>query len=138
MIESKGVVPCNPLRGNGDGSFVVFSALVTGNNPSSVVVADFNNDGKPDIAITNQGEGTVSVYLGNGDFTFQLLGPFPTSGSSPLSMAAGDFNGDGATDLVVTNLGCNFIPYFTTLIGNGNGTFSEPFVNFGPAVIAPG
>jgi FG-GAP-like repeat len=51
--------------GNGDGSFKVGTQLPS--QPSAV--ADFNGDGKPDVLI--QGNGTLLIYLGKGDGTFQ-------------------------------------------------------------------
>src|SRR6266851_9785152 len=74
--------------------------------PSSVVVGDFDRDGKPDLAVTNAGSNTVSVLLGNGDGTFQAARNFPV-GSFPRSVAVGDFNGDGTLDLAVANAGSN-------------------------------
>ena len=44
-----------------------------GNAPFSVVVADFNGDGRPDLAVANAAHNTVSVLLGNGDGTFRAL-----------------------------------------------------------------
>jgi hypothetical protein len=90
-----------------------------------VVAADFNHDGKMDIAVSADGPGNVGiqVFLGNGDGTF---GP-PTAydvdeAAGPL--AVGDFNNDDNADLAV--LGAGFV---SVLLGNGDGTFQTP-VNY--------
>src|SRR5438034_215867 len=57
--------------GNGDGTFKPAVNFSTGASPISVAVGDFNRDGKPDLAVANNGSGNVSVLLGNGDGTFQ-------------------------------------------------------------------
>jgi hypothetical protein len=86
-------------------------------NPSAVVAADFNGDGKADLAATNAQGNNISVFLGNGDGTF--LAPVNyAAGTSPASVAVGDFNGDGKADLVVSNSGG-----FSVLLGNGDGMF---------------
>ena len=49
----------------------MFSAANSGNVlPETIVVGDFNEDGKADLALTNGAFGTVTVLLGNGDGTF--------------------------------------------------------------------
>ena len=55
------------LLGNGDGTFTSKSSLNVGVNPASIAVGDFNGDGVLDLAITNSGDNTVSVLLGNGN-----------------------------------------------------------------------
>src|ERR1700674_2994070 len=77
------------LLSNGDGTFQppVYYSFPRG--VSDVVVADFNGDGKPDLAVA---AGSILVMLGNGDGTFKA--GIPISGSANL-MAVGDFNGDG-------------------------------------------
>jgi hypothetical protein len=59
------------LLGNGDGSFQPHLDYATGKNPSALAAADFNADGKLDLAIVNAEDGSISVLLGQGDGTFQ-------------------------------------------------------------------
>jgi hypothetical protein len=61
----------------------------------------------------------VSVFLGNGDGTFQPRVTYNV-GSYPDALVTGDFNGDGRTDLAVANAGDGTV---SVLLGNGNGTF---------------
>src|SRR5438132_13550965 len=66
--------------------------FATGPNPFAVALADFNGDGKIDLAVANSGTNTVSVLLGNGTGTFGAKTDF-TTGSGPRSVAAADLNG---------------------------------------------
>src|SRR5262245_3831702 len=72
-------------------SFSPAVSYPVGTNPQVVVTADFNNDGRLDLATANYGDNTVSVLLGNANGTFQLAGTSAT-GASPVSVAVGDFN----------------------------------------------
>src|SRR5580698_5185867 len=106
--------------GNGDGTFQV---PVTYSGPfNSIAVADFNNDGNPDIVVVPD-DLTVSVFLGNGDGTFQPPKSSPTTAAGTF-LAVGDFNGDHKTDLVLVDS-----PYISVLLGNGDGTFQAPIDN---------
>jgi hypothetical protein len=72
-----------------------------------VVTADFNGDGKLDLALTSTPlapapGNLVSLLLGNGDGTFGAPVLFGT-GSQAYSAAVGDFDGGGAADLAVAN-----------------------------------
>ncbi|MGA7221073.1 MAG: choice-of-anchor D domain-containing protein [Candidatus Sulfotelmatobacter sp.] len=93
--------------------------LAVGIDPRGIIVADFNGDGKPDIAVTNRGSNTISVMLGNGDGTFGAAQGYAT-GADPTAVAVGDFNGDGKLDLVTSNRAAYTI---SVLLGNGDGTF---------------
>ena len=83
-----------------------------------IALGDFNNDGKPDLVVTD-GDG-FTVSLGNGDGTFQK----PMFHSTGLSyyLAVGDFNNDGNLDIVVANVASTVSVY----LGRGDGTFRQP------------
>jgi hypothetical protein len=97
----------NP-RSNVAPGFGPQQTFATRTNPFSVAVGDFNGDGKPDLAVTNVGSGTVSVLLnttptGATAASFAPPQTFAT-GTEPYSVAVGDFNGDGKPDLAVANV----------------------------------
>jgi hypothetical protein len=91
------------LRGNGTGVFLAPStiSLVAGSSPLGVVVADFNNDLSDDIAVANNGNNTVAVFLSAGDGTFGVAQPYSVLGG-PSAVVAVDLNTDGCPDLAVT------------------------------------
>jgi hypothetical protein len=112
------------LLGNGTGGFTAApgSPFPVGTGPQFVVVGDFNEDGKPDLAIANAGSDNVTVLLGNGTGGFTAAPGSPlAAGSNPHSVAVGDFNGDGKLDLTIANAGSNNV---TVLLGNGTGGFT--------------
>jgi dienelactone hydrolase len=115
------------LLGNGDGTFQAAQTYDTGTGSFavSVAVGDFNDDGKLDLAVANNGMNNVSVLLGNGDGTFQAAVNYST-GSGPYSVAVDDFNRDGKLDLAVANQSNSV----SVLLGNGDGTF-QPALNYG-------
>lgn len=108
--------------GNGDGTLQAPVNYGSSNFATSVVVGDFNADGKIDLAVSSYGfgsDGVVSVMLGKGDGTF-----FPavnySSAPSPFAIVKGDFNGDSKLDLATAN---TQVASVSILLGNGNGTF---------------
>lgn len=106
-------------------SFNTRADYPTQKNPYAIIAADFNRDGKLDLAITNYLSSSVSILLGRGNGTFQPKRDFETGGY-PQAIAVEDFNRDGKLDLVVDGSG-GYI-----LLGNGDGTFAPavPYAQF--------
>jgi beta-lactam-binding protein with PASTA domain len=123
---------------DGSGNFTGGPSVTsTGVSPTSMVVADFNGDGKSDLALANSGGNNVTILLGDGKGSFTQAAS-PQTGSSPSSIAVGDFNGDGIPDLAVANSGDNTV---TILQGNGDGTFTAaatPPTGNAPSALAVG
>lgn len=109
------------------------SGNAAGISPTGLVIADFNNDMKHDVATANQVSNDVSVLLGNGNGTFMPHVEYAV-GSSPYSLAAGKLNADNNVDLAVVNSASNTV---SILLGNGDGTFgTHTTFPTGPAPIA--
>jgi hypothetical protein len=110
-------------------NYIAGPTLTSGiGHPKGVVVADFNGDGKPDIAVSNFDTNTIAVFLNDGSGNFSA--PIITSVQLPNSLglnvgalATGDFNEDGKADLVVATIAGNQVSI--VLLGNGDGTFRQ-------------
>ena len=107
-----------------DGSLQPGVNYGSGGNLDSVVVADFNGDGKLDIAAADRSAVVVRLFFGSGNGTFtpgSTTFSTSTSEASPYGMVGGDFNHDGKLDLAV----CNGFD-IGVLLGDGAGNFSAP------------
>lgn len=118
------------LLGKGDGTFtqmpISSSTIAQAELFSGMVTADFNKDGKPDIAITdNTFQQTITLYLGNGDGTFTqgtTINVSDESGGSDVNLTVADFNRDGNLDLATSIYGNPGA--LAIYLGNGDGTFA--------------
>lgn len=96
------------LLGNGNGTFTLKSSTCVGSTlcagvPVAVAVADFNGDGKLDLAVANYDDVSISILLGKGDGTFTISKAW-TVGANPLSIVAAPIQGNTTQqDLVVAN-----------------------------------
>jgi uncharacterized protein (TIGR03437 family) len=120
------------LIGNGGSSFqpAVAYGISSSLEVYSISVADLNGDHKPDAVIATSFGDTakISVFLGNGDGTFQAERT-AFSGSYVRAVAIADLNGDGKPDLAFTIQGDNHYllePAAEVALGAGDGTFGVP------------
>lgn len=116
--------------GAGDGTFPTRHDLTNPSSPAAffgVTVADFNNDGKLDIAAMDYGgtQGIMDTWLGNGDGTFQPASSSPLFYFGGSGMASADLNHDGNQDILV-----GFSNSVEALLGNGDGTFQTNNAKF--------
>jgi hypothetical protein len=127
------------LPGKGDGTFAtpltstVYNQPVTGGDVilGTLAAADFNGDGKLDVAVVGDyvSSGGVTILLGNGDGTFTAAGPNLDPSADFALIATGDFNGDGIPDFVTPNY-FEFGGSPTIFLGKGDGTFTFSQVTF--------
>jgi hypothetical protein len=96
--------------GNGDGTFIKPGGarmdLAAGTTPTSFVIADFNDDGIPDLIVTASGDNAVGLLLGAGGGFLDSPIEVPV-GTTPDAIATADFNGDGLPDVAISNFGSN-------------------------------
>ncbi len=88
------------MLGNGDGTFTKGQTVSFASIPGSVTSADFDGDGKLDLAV---GMDKVYFYKGAGDGTFSAAGSFSLGTPNSVGVRVGDFNADGKVDLAASD-----------------------------------
>ncbi len=117
------------LLGAGDGTFALGSVIEAGNGAlKAKAVADVNEDGWPDVLVTDREDRHIVVLLGTGDGALGPRRTFPAGVGSIGGLSVADFDDDGHLD-VVTNTRVSSLPHtgaVSVLRGNGDGTFEPP------------
>lgn len=98
------------------------TTLTAGKGASSVEVADLNSDGRPDIVVANEEDGTIGVYLQTAAGAFGSASIFPC-GPHPNDLVLVDVNSDNHPDVCVAN---TEVGQLTVLLGDGKGGFGKP------------
>jgi hypothetical protein len=116
--------------GNGNGTFQQTPLTLTtgffGSGPHVLVASDLNGDGRTDLIVS--ASPGVSVFLSNGDGTFQAPENFTIGSVSDLAVA--DLRGNGTLDLIVATSPVGGQGAVDVLLGNGDGTFQNPVTAF--------
>jgi hypothetical protein len=101
--------------------------LVTGSSPFFGTIADIDNDGKPDIACTNSGSNSISIFRNtsvSGTISFAPKIDFPT-GNDPYGLSITDLDGDGLVEVIVANEDDFSISIFKNNSSPGNISFGD-------------
>jgi len=131
------VVATNPaqnsvsqLMGRSDGTLQPAITVPVGiqgsSEPFSAAIADFDGDGRNDLAIADMRSRSIIVRLGNGDGTLRAEIAYPDGGTPAYIVIARDMDLDGKLDLVAANRGSDDV---SVLINRGDGTFLDPVVS---------
>jgi len=110
------------MVGDGAGGLGPRLAFETGSSSRCVAVGDLNNDGRPDLVVSNAFGDSISVLLADDGGEFGGRTDLVTGGA-PAAVAMADFTGDGRPDLVVTDPTLSRI---SVLAGDGDGGFGGP------------
>jgi len=124
--------------------------LGAGDGPTGTAIADFDGDGKPDLAVTDNYGHTISLYrnisvagtLDASSFAPRVALPANAANYSPYMLVTGDVDGDGKLDLITTDIGGNTVSVYRNQSGAGSLSSNSfaPFVSFatstGPRTVA--
>ncbi len=164
FIANYGCVACLPgprdevrsqlFHNRGDGRFEDVSELLGGDGPMGFSFVggwgDFDNDGDPDLYVTNDVRGGRSLHgngfyrndgPGCGGWCFTDVSSSSGAGvrADAMGLAVADFNEDGRLDMVVTNSGWAYTALTgpsLVLTNQGDGTFRDSAEAMGAAVDA--
>jgi hypothetical protein len=117
--------------GNRSFNLLVSGALPLGNG-AVAAVADFNGDGRDDVAITSVGSQSVEIFYGQPDGSLSVASVLYTA-EDLGGIVAGDFDGDGRMDIAG---GLTLAQQGVIFFNRGNGQFTRSFFASGAGTIA--
>jgi hypothetical protein len=125
-IANHGVKLVTLLLGDGTGRFAFAPgspfAVASNPHPHGIAAADFDEDGKLDLAVDSWGENKVLVLFGNGDGTFRTNGVKFDVGAAPYErLRTANLDGDGHADIITSNWKGDSV---SVLRGDGKGRFA--------------
>lgn len=88
-------------------------------DPVDIAAADFDRDGRSDLAVSNLLSGSVSLLLTAGS-PIPVLAGSVAAGAMPIALLAADLDGDGDPDLATANLGSSTLG----ILLDANGVFT--------------
>jgi len=129
---SNGANILSVFRNKSNADSIAFEPLINffaGQNPTNVSCADLDNDGKPDIAITNPyPSGRITILKNTsepGKVSFASNIEF-IAGSVPQQVLLEDFDNDGKKDMACSNINANNISLFRNISTTGTIAFTTP------------
>jgi len=122
------------LLNDGAGAFGPPSSFLSGGMTTlSLSAADFNGDGKIDLAVANRLQSNVQLFVGDGAGNFTPSSSYNSGASGPNFITASDLNGDSLPDLVVAHEGPRRVSVLLNTCGAGS---SEATLGFSAASYA--
>jgi hypothetical protein len=137
LFRSDGASEFYVMFSNGDGTWRRVKSIAPAgtndwinNKESTVLVGDYNGDGKHDLAISRNGFTTKPIFFSKGDGTWTTTNAATpdwanSTAAAPIALVLGDFNGDGKTDMIL--LGGSADP-LSIIYAKGNGEW-QPVVS---------
>ncbi len=131
IVDQSSNAGVSVLLNLGDGTFgpEVTYPVTVNDFPASVAAADFNGDGRPDLAVMVYAPingGHVNVLLNQGNGAFAAPASYNVTNMHSGTITAADLDGDGKPDLAVTSYELFAKGTLSVLLNQGNGTFGAP------------
>jgi hypothetical protein len=110
---------------SGNGTFGAAVSYPVGKDPYQVAIGDINNDGYPDLAVTNYASNSVTILMGSKTGTFTVSPTTLSTCVNPYGVVIGDFKHNNYPSIAVSCYGSAQMEIFPN---NGNGTFGAPTI----------